>query len=681
MKSSKIILLFSVLVSGYTWYIVKNNIYHTDYRVDSKKVTGYIDNIKKSDNKTTIILKNKEKILINYYEPISLESGDYIEVEGIFTKPSANSVFSLFNYRHYLLSQRIYWIIKEPKITKLKNNTSFFYQLKNKVINKIDSLGNPYIKTFILGDINEIDDEVITSYQLNGTIHIFSVSGTHITLLSFILLKLFNLISKKETINYLLVTIVLSFYLFLTSFSPPVTRSVLMFSLLTFKKQFKVNISTLDILILIGFLLLLINPYYVYHLGFKFSFIISFYLILFQKFIANYKNYFIQLFMVSLVAFLASIPLMINNFFYISLLTPIFNIFFVPLVSVIIFPLSLITFIFPFLLPLFNLSITILESLSLMCSKVTYLNIILKDVPMYIYFLYYLLITYVLYQMNKQKFRAILLVVIVIFIHTNLNYLNFNPTLTMIDVGQGDSLLITLSHNKGNIMIDTGGIQNFYGTNNYSIATATTIPYLKSSGIKKIDYLVLTHGDYDHMGEAINLVENFKTENVIFNCNEFNELEQSLIEVLDKKNIKYYSCIKELNIDKYKLQFLKTKEYYNENNNSNVIYFHYNNYKFLFMGDAGVDKEKDILEKCNLTDIDFLKVGHHGSNTSSSEEFINSVNPKYSLISVGKNNRYGHPKESVLDTLFNSKIYRTDQDGSIEIKLNENGYKIKTCSS
>ena len=146
-----------------------------------------------------------------------------------------------------------------------------------------------------------------------------------------------------------------------------------------------------------------------------------------------------------------------------------------------------------------------------------------------------------------------------------------------------------------------------------------------------------------------------------------------------KKKIKYYSCIKELNVDNYKLQFLNTREYNKENDNSTVIYFNYNNYKFLFMGDAGVEKEKDILEKYNLKDIDFIKIGHHGSNTSSSEEFINSINPKYSLISVGKNNRYGHPKDEVLDTLSSSKIYRTDIAGSIEIKLNKDAYMITTC--
>ena len=180
------------------------------------------------------------------------------------------------------------------------------------------------------------------------------------------------------------------------------------------------------------------------------------------------------------------------------------------------------------------------------------------------------------------------------------------------------------------------------------------------------------------MGGAINLVENFKVENVVFNCGLYNELEKELIKVLKKKKIKYYTCIKRLNIDNNRLYFLQTKEYDNENDNSNVIYTELNDYKFLFMGDAGIDKEKDILKKYNLKNIDFFKVGHHGSNTSSSEEFINSINPKYSLISVGKNNRYGHPKKSVLDILKNSKVYRTDQDGGVMFKIKNN--KIKTCS-
>ena len=191
---------------------------------------------------------------------------------------------------------------------------------------------------------------------------------------------------------------------------------------------------------------------------------------------------------------------------------------------------------------------------------------------------------------------------------------------------------------------------------------------------------MLPHGDLDHMEEAINLVNNFKVEKVIFNCGPYNDLEQELIKVLDKKKIKYYSCIKELNIDNNKLYFLQTKEYDNENDNSNVIYSKLNVYKFMFMGDASVTTEKEIMNKYNLLDIDVLKVGHHGSKISSSKKFINVINPKYSIISVGKNNRYGHPNKEVLENLENSKIYRTDLDGSIMFKIKNNELKIETCS-
>ena len=182
------------------------------------------------------------------------------------------------------------------------------------------------------------------------------------------------------------------------------------------------------------------------------------------------------------------------------------------------------------------------------------------------------------------------------------------------------------------------------------------------------------------MREAINLVNNFKVDNVVFNCGEYNNLEKNLIMVLNKKNIKYYTCIRELRISKYKMQFLNTREYDNENDNSSVVYFNYDGYKFLFMGDAGTSKKEDILEKYNISDIDVLKVGHHGSKTSSSKEFINEINPKYSFISVGKYNRYGHPNREVLNNLTNTKIYRTDLDGSVMFKIKNNKLQIETYS-
>ena len=223
-------------------------------------------------------------------------------------------------------------------------------------------------------------------------------------------------------------------------------------------------------------------------------------------------------------------------------------------------------------------------------------------------------------------------------------------------------------------MIDTGGkvkYDNDFVYYKKYLDISKSINYLKGLGITKINYLIITHGDYDHMGEAINLVENFKVENVIFNCGEYNKLEKDLITVLDKKKISYSSCVDKIE----DLIFLQTKDYDNENDNSNVIYTEIDGYKLMFMGDAGVETEMEILKKYNLSNIDVLKVGHHGSRTSSGEEFINEINPKYSIISVGKNNRYGHPNKEVLDNLKDSKILRTDQDGSIIFNIRSNRLK------
>lgn len=148
-----------------------------------------------------------------------------------------------------------------------------------------------------------------------------------------------------------------------------------------------------------------------------------------------------------------------------------------------------------------------------------------------------------------------------------------------------------------------------------------------------------------------------------------------------KKKLQEYKnkITKEYN-SKINIKFLNTKIYDNENDNSIVGYLNIHNIKFLYMGDASSTTEKEILNKYNLPDIDVLKVGHHGSKTSSSKTFINEINPRYSVISVGKNNRYGHPNKEVLDNLEDSKIYRTDQNGTIILKIKNNKLKIETCS-
>ena len=668
LKKLKIILLFSLITFIYVFYITHNNIYHSKYSNESV-IEGVINNYIIKENKIEIELIGKEKVLVNYYDNLNIKLGEKIKVYGTFNIPTNNTNFNLFNYNKYLKSKKIYHIFNADKIIKVNKTIKLKYKIKE----LIDKINNKYLYTFILGDSNYLDKDIKQSFRNNGISHLFAVSGMHITLLSsIILIILKRIFNNKYLINLILFSFLI-FYMFLTNFTPSVIRATFLFIILSFNKLFNLKINPLISILLILDVMLIINPYYIYNVGFILSFLVSISLISFGKIINNYKNFFIKIFMISLLSFLISIPIIINNNNEINLLSPLLNVIFVPFISLIVFPISLITFIVPIFNPILKIFIYIFESISLLFDRINYFTLTLKEINIYIFIMYYILILFVIKKIINKKYKYILLLIITLIIHNNINNFSKDINITMMDIGQGDSIILELPHNK-NILIDTGGTYNYNLTNNI------LIPYFKSRGIKKIDYLIASHGDFDHMGEAINLVNNIKIEKVIFNCGPYNDLESELIKVLDKKHIKYYSCIKELNIDNNKLYFLQTKEYDNENDNSNVIYTELNGYKFMFMGDASSTTEKEIISKYNLPDIDVLKVGHHGSKTSSSKEFIDEIEPKYSVISVGKNNRYGHPSKEVLDNLNNSKIYRTDEDGSIMFKIKNNKLKIETCS-
>ena len=667
LQCNYIFYILLVLSLIYSFIFINFIIVKSEYKDSDKNLYGTVIDYKKSKDKTTMWVKGKEKVLVNYYSDINVSYGDYIYVYGVFKKPKENGNFNLFNYKRYLLSNKINYVVTASKITIIKKNDNVFYTLKNNLLKRIESANRSkgYILAFLYADKSLIEKDIYTKYQKIGVSHLFAVSGMHVSLISIVLLKLLNKIKERK--RYIIVSIFLSIYLFLTNFTISMVRATFQFILFFINKSFKLNIDNSNLVLFLFSILVIINPYNIYNIGFLFSFIISFTLIRCSRLIKG--KFIIKSLKTSLISFFSSMPVLINNFFEVNFLGIILNIIYIPFVSYILFPLSLVTVLFPSLDNILYMFISHFEKITDFFSNIKFLSFSICKMNIFLIIMYYLIFIYILKRKKKLIYKIIIVIISLTFLINNGRIVN--NEVSILDVGQGDSSLIRLK-NK-NILIDTGG------NINYDISKNILIPYFKSVGIKKIDYLVLTHGDYDHMGEAINLVENFKVEKVIFNCGLYNDLENELIEVLDKKKIKYYSCIKELNIDNNKLYFLQTKEYDNENENSNVIYMELNGYKFMFMGDAGIEKEKDILEKYNLSNIDVLKVGHHGSKTSSSKGFINVINPKYSIISVGKNNRYGHPNKEVLENLSKSKIYRTDQDGSIMFKIKNNKLKIGTC--
>ena len=644
------------------------------YDKSETKFKGIVYKKKINNDKTAFYIKGKEKIVINYYQELleDINLGDEISVSGKIKVPSNNTVPNQFNYKRYLLNNNIFYTVTAKSVTKTANNTNVIYYLKGKINERIDKItyANEYLKIFILGDTSSLDEETSKSYQQNGVSHLFSISGMHISLFAAIILYVMKRISYNNYYNYSIVISFLIFYSLLVGSSPSVIRSLTMYILFVINKLFNLKIKNLDIMCFVLTIMLIINPYYLYNISFQYSYLISFSLVLFSYKLKSIKNKIMKSLYTSFISFLVSFPICIYNFYQVNVFSIILNIFLIPFVSIIIFPLSLVCFIIPKLSVILNIFTSILQFVSLTIYKYKIGQIVFSKPSIIIVLIYYILIYLFIY--NKKNIYLLIIIVS----HKLYPLIDSSFTVTYLDVGQGDSIFIKYPHNQGNILIDTGGIVN----SNYQVAINKTIPYLKSFGVTKLDYLILTHGDYDHMGDSNVLVNNFKVKNVVFNCGPINTLEKELNKLLKEKQIPSYYCINKISIKNNKLEFLNTKHYDNENDNSNVIYTNYNNYRFLFMGDAGLSKEKDILKKYNLESIDFLKVGHHGSNTSSSEEFITNIHPKYSLISVGKNNKYGHPKESVLKVLSNSKVYRTDLNGSIEIKISNNKYMIKTYS-
>ena len=647
-----IILIISLIIS---FFRVNN---HFPKEKPQNDYIGTVTHIYYSNNKYKIKIKNIDTIIGYYDGTLNINLGDKVIIKGSFYKPKNNSIPNTFNYKKYLNKNSIFYLAKIKSINVISKNTNIIFKIKDALFKRTDKLKNSgYIKAFILGDKNELD--MYDSYQVNGVSHLFALSGMHISLLSSILYFFFKKFRQKD----IMVIVFLILYILITNYSASLTRSLVFFILFKINSRYELNIDIKYILLITISLMLLFNPFFLFDYGFLYSIVVTYGLIICRKYFK--KNYFYNLLLISLIAFLFSLPITLSLNYEINLLSVINNLILVPLISLIIYPLSLLTFVLPFIEPVFSLMIFILENINNFLNILA-INVVIPKVNI-IYFIFYYVLLLLFIQSNNIKYLIINFLLIL-----SLKLLIFyNKGVYFLDVGQGDSILYVIPNKT--TLIDTGGLRD-------NDISQNTVKFIKSLGYTKLNYLILTHGDYDHIGEAINLVQNFKVEKVIFNCGEFNDLEKDLIKVLDKKKIKYYSCIKELNIDKNKLYFLQTKEYDNENDNSNVIYTELNGYRFMFMGDASTTTEKEILSKYNLPDVDVLKVGHHGSRTSSGKDFINEINAKYSIISVGKNNRYGHPNKEVLDNLKGSKIYRTDQDGSIIFKIKNKKLIIETCS-
>lgn len=625
-----------------------------DYKISDKTITIYFDNM-------------IGKYYVDNYDEIknfknNYSFGDKVYIEGEVSIPNNNTIPNNFNYKDYLYHKYIYYIIKIDKIKTISKNDNVFLNIKNSIYKRIDAIKyNDYLYAFILGKSYYIDSEVLNNYKVNGITHLFALSGLHVSMFSSIILFILKKIKLNEKLSYLITSLFLIFFAFIASFTPSIIRSVLFFILSSINNVYYLYVKPKYLLYIVFSILIFINPFYIYDTGFILSFCISFFILLFNE-KNKINNNLLSILVISILSTLSSLPIIINMSYEINILGFINNLFFIPYVTYIVFPLSIIVVFISKLSFLLNFLIIIMEYVSKISSNILNVKLIFPKMNLFLIIIYYVLLILIVKKINLKK----IFIIYLSFLYLRCNF-DKNNYVYFIDVGQGDSALIVTKNNKS-ILIDTGGKVG----SNYSLMKSNVIPFFKSIGIRKLDYLFITHGDYDHAGYGIDLINNFNVKNRFTNKGKYNSLEKKLdVKSFNDGYIK---------IDNVEIYSLNSKLYNNENSDSLVLLIIIDNYKLLFMGDASISTEKDIMNNYDIGDVFLLKVGHHGSKTSSSEEFINNVNPMYSIISVGKNNKFGHPNKEVLDNLNNSKIYRTDQDGSIMFKIKKDKLRIETYS-
>ena len=372
------------------------------------------------------------------------------------------------------------------------------------------------------------------------------------------------------------------------------------------------------------------NPYIIFSLSFIFSYFIYFVILLINK-----NKYF------NLLVYFGSLPIILMIQYRINILSLLLGIVLVPLVSLLYQIIWLYMIFGDVVRGLVMVIIYFLNNIITFCNDFSVFLNFSKPSLFFIlvyYFIYFKIILKI--NIKRNVTREVLLLFSLLLMFYLKPYYCIEGKVVMIDVGQGDCFLIQQPFNQGNILIDTGGLRN------KDLASLTLVPYLRSQGIFELDYVFISHDDFDHCGAYESL--------------------SNQIEI--KHTVKKYQ--EKMKIGNIEIEMLKSDVSSNDNNDTSlVIKATINDLVYLFIGDASNLVEKDLIKKYPDLKVDVLKVSHHGSTTGTCSEFLEVVRPKIALISCGKDNRYGHPSDAVLRRLedYDIKIYRSDLMGMVKI--------------
>ena len=593
--------------------------------------------------------------------------------------------FGGFDYRTYLKHEGIYRIANLSSITEIRQQSSlsFFerlHELRRQAIVSIQrNFPAPmqhYITGLLFGYLDKSFDEMSDIYTSLGIIHLFALSGMQVgffvALFRFIILRLGL---RRDYVDILQIPFSLV-YAGLTGFSVSVIRSLIQsaFANLGIKKLDNLAFTLMTLFILMPNFLLTTGGI----LSFTYAFILSF--IDFDE-LSHYQKILTECFAISL----GSLPVLLYFFSVFQplslLLTAIFSLAFDTLI------LLVLTFVF-LLSPL--VKITALNPFFVFLETIIKFSKSLIGTPLVFgrpslgILLLLLLIIGLLYDCYRHKKVAIFLFSIIALLFFQIKHPLENEV-TVVDIGQGDSILVR--DVKGQtLLIDVGGKVRFSEKKSWqkrladSNAERTLIPYLKSRGIGKIDQLVLTHTDTDHMGDMLEVAKELKIGQVLVSPGSLTKPDFVVKLRQMKTPVHAVSAGDNLPIMGSHLQVLYPNAVGDGGNNDSVVlYGNLLGKNFLFTGDLEEEGEEQMMATYPNLPVDVLKAGHHGSKGSSSPEFLDHISPQMALISAGQNNRYKHPHQETLDRFQNQNmtIYRTDQQGAIRFR-GLNHWKIET---
>ncbi|MFJ7727010.1 DNA internalization-related competence protein ComEC/Rec2 [Neobacillus sp. NPDC097160] len=668
----------------------------------------------------------KEKLLIRYKlksleEKTALHNKSFYsclcKVSGTMKKPSIAKNPNSFDYRRYLATKEIYWIVEIQE-----NPLQHCYTLNPSPLVAIKQLRFTGIRfleknfppemaslsaALIFGDRNMLDPELLGDYQKTGIVHLLAISGLHVSLLIGMVFYIGIRcgLTRQFMTNFLL--IMLPVYVILTGGSPSVIRAALMIFLVLLTVKWKSRIKLLPIdAISLGFILfLLFTPLVIFDIGFQLSFSVSFAIILSAPHILKkYQENGTRMLVTSTAAQLAALPLLLYHFFEVSMVGILANLLYIPLFSFVYLPGLYILFfiqllfgktpqiLIDLLLKIINLSNQLIDFLANFS-----FGRFIPGKPNMIMLIIYLLLIVALFLIweagaySKKRLHLVGLAVMLLTFQSCWNWLNPYGDVTMIDVGQGDSILIHLPHGKGNYLIDTGGTIGFgeekwsQRTKPFEVGRDVVVPYLKGKGITRIDKLILTHGDMDHIGGAISILTELEVKQILLpSVTEPSETERTIIQMAKKQGIPvvHVSAGDHWKRNESEFFVLSPEENFSGERNSGSIAFiaHIGGVNWFFGGDLDQDGEAKIIKEFPNLKVDVLKAGHHGSKTSSAEDFIQQIKPQVALISAGEKNRFGHPHQEVLNRLNDTKtiIYRTDLQGAITYRFSHGNGTFST---